>query len=139
MGKMFNISRHELNNWRWDRPSALGDEVIRSNPQKTRLVKLNLAGEHFSSYGSGELMATVEQPACRLCKRGDFFAIRRLNRDQAIANDDDDENCGGPEMPSCVLSHPGHKDGNDDGNGEEGMPGGVTGTRNGRGRKDVNG
>jgi len=35
MGQMFDKTRDQMNNWRWDNPRAFGDQVDRSNPQTT--------------------------------------------------------------------------------------------------------
>ena len=35
MGQMFDITHDQLNNWRWDNPSAFGDQVNLSNLQPT--------------------------------------------------------------------------------------------------------
>ena len=32
MGQMFDKTRDQMNNWRWDNPHAFGDQVDRSNP-----------------------------------------------------------------------------------------------------------
>jgi len=35
MGPMFDKTRDQMNNWRWDNPHAFGDRVNHSNPQTT--------------------------------------------------------------------------------------------------------
>jgi len=92
MGQMFDKTRDQMNNWRWDNPHAFGDQVDRSNPQTTSSGKVQLTGERFSWYCSDDLRAKIEPPSCRQYKPGDFLAIRPLNCDEIIDEDDDDEN-----------------------------------------------
>jgi hypothetical protein len=44
MGQMFQKTRDEMKNLRWDNPHAFGDQVDRSNAQKTSLGKFNRTG-----------------------------------------------------------------------------------------------
>jgi hypothetical protein len=48
MGQMFDKTRDQMTNWRWDNPHAFGDQVDRSNPETTRWGKVNRTGERFS-------------------------------------------------------------------------------------------
>jgi len=41
MGQMFDKTRDQMNNWKWDNPHAFADQVDRSNPQTTSLRKVN--------------------------------------------------------------------------------------------------
>jgi hypothetical protein len=41
MVQMFDKTRDQINNWRWDNPCAFGDQVDRSNPQTTSLGRFN--------------------------------------------------------------------------------------------------
>jgi hypothetical protein len=60
---MFDKTRDQMNNWRWDNPRAFGDEVDRTNLQTTSLGKVKRTGERFSWYGSDDLSAKVEPPS----------------------------------------------------------------------------
>jgi hypothetical protein len=75
MGQMFDKTRDQMNNWRWDNPRAIGDEVDRSNPQTTSSGKVKHTSERFSWYGSHDLRAKIEPPSCRQYKPGDCLAI----------------------------------------------------------------
>jgi len=44
MGQMFDKTRDQMNNWRWDNPRAFGDQVNRSNPQATSSGKVKRTG-----------------------------------------------------------------------------------------------
>jgi len=44
MGQMFDTTRNQMNNWRWDNPRAFGDEVDRSNPKTTISEKVKRPG-----------------------------------------------------------------------------------------------
>jgi len=89
---MFDKTRDQMNNWRWDNPRAFGDQVDRSNPQTTSSGKVKRTGERFSWYSSDDLRAKIEPPSCRQYKPGDFLAVRPLNWDEIIDEDDDDDN-----------------------------------------------
>jgi len=123
-GQMFDKTRDQMNNWRWDNPHAFGDQVDRSYLQTTSSGKAKCTGEHFSWYGSDDLRAKIEPPSCGQYKPGDFLAIRPLNWDGIINEDDDDENCADPGAPSGGRSHPGNDNDNDDGEDEEDTQGG---------------
>jgi hypothetical protein len=137
MGQMFDKTHDQMNNWRWDNPHAFVDQVDRSNPQATSLGKVEHTGEHFSWYGSDDHRATMEPPSCRQYKPGDILAVRPLNWDEMIDEDDDDENWADPGAPSGGWSHP--NDGNDidNGEGEEDMQRGEKGT--GKGKRTMTG
>jgi hypothetical protein len=139
MGQMFDKTRDQMNNWRWDNPRAFGDQVDRSNPQTTSSGKVKRTGERFSWYGSDDLRAKIEPPSCRQYKPGDFLAVRPLNWDEIIDEDDDDENWADPGAPSGGRSRPGDDNDNDDGEGEEDTQGGEKGTGKGKGTKDGKG
>jgi len=64
MGQMFDITRNQMSNWRWDNPCAFWDEVYRSNLQTTSSGKVKRTGEHSSLYGSDDLRAMIEPPIC---------------------------------------------------------------------------
>jgi len=40
MGQMFDKTRHQMNNWRWDNPPALGDLVDHPNLRRATLGKI---------------------------------------------------------------------------------------------------
>jgi hypothetical protein len=52
---MFDTSRDEMNNWRWDNSCAFGDQVDCTNPQIPSSEKVKSTSEHFSWYGSDDL------------------------------------------------------------------------------------
>jgi len=64
MGQMFDKTRDQMNNWRWDNPRAFGDQADRSNPQSTSSGKVTPTGERFCLYGSDDLRAQIEPPSC---------------------------------------------------------------------------
>jgi len=139
MGQMFDKTRAQMNNWRWDNPRGFGDQVDCSNPQLTRSGKAKRTGERFSWYSSDDLRAKIEPPSCRQYKLGDFLAVKQLNWDEIINEDDDDDDWADPSAPSGGMSTPG--DGNDNYNGEseEDTQGGEKGTGKGKGTKDGKG
>jgi len=128
-----------MNNWRWDNPRAFGDQVDRSNPQTTSSGKVKRTGERFSWYGSDDLRAKIEPRSCWQYKPGDFLAVRPLNWDEIIDEDEDDDNWADPGAPSGRRSRPGDGNDNDDGESEEDTQGGETGTGKGKGTKDGKG
>jgi hypothetical protein len=131
---MFDKTRDQMNNWRWDNPRVFGDQVDRSNPQTTSSGKVKRTGKDFSWYGSDDLRAKIEPPSCRQYKPGDFLAVKRLNWDEIIDEDDDDENWADPGGLSSGRSHPGDGNDNDDSQGEENTQGGEKGTGTGKGK-----
>jgi len=139
MGQMFDKTRDQMNIWRWDNPHGFGDQVDRSNPQTTSSGKVKRTGERFSWYGSDDLSAKIESPSCRQYKPGDFLAVRPLNWDEIINEDDDDDNWADPGAPSGGRSCRGDGNDNDDGEGEEATQGGEKGTGKGKGTKDGKG
>jgi len=54
--------------------------------------RLNPPHEHFSLYGSEDLMAKIQPARCWQYKPGDILAIGPLNWDEMIDEDDDDDN-----------------------------------------------
>jgi hypothetical protein len=136
---MFDKTRNQMNNWRWDNPLAFKDEVDRSNPQTTSSGKVKRTAERFSLYGSDDLRAKIEPPSCQQYKPGDFLAIRPLNWDEIIDKNDDDENWADRRAPSGGWSRPGDGNDNDNGEGEEDTRGGEKGTGNEKGTKDGKG
>jgi len=139
MGQMFDKTRDQMNNWRWDNPRAFGDQVDRSNPQTTSSEKVKHTCERFSWYGSDDLGAKIEPPSCRQYKPGDFLVVRPPNWDEIIDEDDDDDNWADPGAPSGGRSCPGDGNDNDNGESEEDMQGGEKGTGKGKGTKDGKG
>jgi len=139
MRQMFDKTCDQMNNWRWDNPRAFGDQVDRSNLQTTSSGKVKHTGERFSWYGSDDLRAKIEPPSCLQYKPGDFLAVRPLNWDEIIDEDDGDDNWADPGAPSGGRSRPGNGNDNDDGKSEEDTQGGEKRTRKGKGTKDGKG
>ena len=123
-------------NPRWDNPRACGDQVDGSNPPTTSSGKVERTGRRLSWYGRDDLRAKIELPSCRQYKPGSFLAIRPLNWDKIINDDNDDENAVDPGVPSFGSSCPRDGNDNDDNEGEEDRQGGEKGTGKGKGRKD---
>jgi len=136
---MFDKTRDQMNNCRWDNPRAFGDHVDRSNPQTTSSGKVKRTSERFSWYGSDDLRAKIEPPSCRQYKPGDFLAVTTLNWDEIIDEDHDDDNWADRGAPSGGTSRPGDGNDNDDGESEEDTQGGEKGTGKGKGTKDGKG
>jgi len=136
---MFDKTRDQMNNCRWDNPRAFGDQVNRSNPQTASSGKVKCTGERFSWYGSDDLRAKIELPSCWKYKPGNFLAVGSLNWDEIISEDGNDENWADPGAPSSGRSCP--RDGNDNDNddGEKDRQGGEKGTGKGKGTKDGTG
>ena len=44
MAQVFDKTRDQMNNWRWDNPCAFGDQVDRTNPQTTNSRKIKHTG-----------------------------------------------------------------------------------------------
>jgi len=139
MGQMFDKTCDQMNNWRWNNPDAFGDQVDRSNPQTTSSGKVKRTSECFSWYSSDDLRAKIEPPSCRQYKPDDFLAVRPLNWDEIINEDDDDKNWEDPGAPSGGSSRPGDSNDHDNGEGEEDTQGGEKRTRKGKGTKDWKG
>jgi hypothetical protein len=136
IGQMFHKTHDQMNNARWDNPSAFRDQVDRSNPQTTSSGKVKRTGEHFSWHGSDDLRAKIEPPRCWQYKPGDFRAVRPLNWDEIIEENDDDVNWADCGAPSSGRSRPGKGNDNDNGESEEDTQGAEKGTRKGKGIKD---
>jgi hypothetical protein len=137
IGPMFDKTRGQMSSWRWDNPRDFGDQVDRSNPQTIRLGKVERSGERFSWYRSEDLRAKIELPSCWLYKPGYFMAMRPLNWDEIIDQDDNDENWADPAVPSHRKSCPCNGNDNDNSEGEEeDTQGGEKGTGKGKGTKD---
>jgi len=133
MGQMFDKTRDQMNNWRWDNPLAIGDQVDHSNPQTTSLGKVEHTGEHFAWYISDDFRAKIEPPSCPQYKLSDFLAVRPSNWDVILDENDDDENWADPGAPSGGRGSHGDGNDNDNGEGEEDKQGGEEG--NGKGRE----
>ena len=127
-----------MNNWRWANPGAFGDQVNRSNPQTTSLGKVKPTSKRFSWYGSDDLSAKIEPPSCQQYKPGNFLAVRPLNWDEIIDEDENEDNWADPAAPSGGRSRPGNgnDNDNDDGECEKDMQGGEKGTGKGKGTKN---
>jgi hypothetical protein len=68
-----------------------------------------------------------------------LLAVRRLNWNEIIDKDDDDENWADPRGPSGGRSRPGDGNDNDDREGEEDTQGAEKGSGKGKGTKDEKG
>jgi len=132
---MFHKTFDQMNNWRWDYLCAFGDQVDRSNPQITSLGKVERTSKRFSWYCSDALRAKIEPPSCRKYKPVDFLAVRPLNWDEIVDEDDDDEDSADPGAPSSGRCRHGDGSDNDDGEGEEDTQGSEKGTGKRKGGK----
>jgi len=139
VGQIFDKTPHQMNNCRWDNPGALRDQVDSSNPQITNLGNIERTGERFPRYGSDDLQGKIEPPSCRQYKPGDVLAVKTLNWDKIIHEDDDDDNWADPGEPSGGRSRSCDWNDHDDGESEEDRQGAGKGTRRGKGTKDGNG
>jgi len=81
---MFDTTRDQMKNWRWDIPHPFGDQVDHSNPVTTRSGKVNHIRECFSWYGSDDLKALIEPTSCRRYKPGDYLPVTSLNWDEIV-------------------------------------------------------
>jgi len=135
MGQMVDKTLDHMNNWRWDYLCAFGDTVDRSNPQITSSGKVERTSKRFSWYCSDALRAKIEPPNCRKYKPVDFLAVRPLNWDEIVKEDDDDEDLADPGAPSSGRCRHGDGSDNDDGEGEEDTQGGEKGTGKRKGVK----
>jgi len=139
MGQMFDKTCDQITIWRWDNPLPFGDQVDRSNRQTTSSGKVKRTGERFSWYGSDDLKAKIEPPSCRQYKPGNLLAVRPLNWDEILDENDDNETWANPGAPSGGRSRPGDGNDNDDGEGEEDTQGGETRTGKRKGAMDGKG
>jgi hypothetical protein len=92
MGRKFFKTHHRMKYWRWGNPHAFEHQVNRSNQKTSSSGMVKPTGEHFSGYSSDDLRHMIELPTCWQYKPGDILAIRSLNWDEII-NDNDDEKC----------------------------------------------
>ena len=139
MDYMVVTTRDQMNNWRWDNAHAFADELDRSNPQTTSSGQVKRNGECLCWYGSDDSRAKIELPSCWQYEPGNFLAVRPLNWDEMIEEDDMEENWADPGAPSSGTNRPGIGNDNDDGEGEDDMEGGEKGTGEGKGTKDGKG
>jgi hypothetical protein len=91
MGHMFDNTGNQTNNQWWDNLRAFGDQVDCSNPQTTSSWRGKSTRESFTCYSCDDPWVKVEPSRCQLFKAGDFLAVRRLNWDETINDDDNDE------------------------------------------------
>jgi len=119
MGQMSEKTSYQMNNRRWDNPSAFRVQVDHSNLQTTRSGHVNRTREWLSSYRSDDLMAQIDPPSCRQNKHGDFLVVGPLNWDERVVEDHNEENFADPRGLSGGRWHPGDGNDNNDGNGEE--------------------
>jgi hypothetical protein len=126
---MFDKTRDQMNNWRWDNPRPFGDPVDHSNPETTSSGKVKRTVQLSSWYRSADLRANIVPPSCRQYKPDNFLVVTPLNWYEIIDEDVEDDNWADPTAPSGERSCPGDDHDNDDGTGEENTQGGETGTR----------
>jgi len=138
MGQMFDTTRYQINNWRWDNPRVFRDQVDCSNPQTTDLARLKSRSERFPWCCSDDRRAMIEPPSRWRYKQGHLLAVRPLSWYEIIDEDDDDENWPNPRAPSGGRSHPTDDNDNENGEGEEDMQGGEQPTGKGKGTQDGN-
>jgi len=100
MGQMLDKTRDQMNNRRWDNPQAFRDQVDCSDPQTTSSGMVKWIGECTTWYGSDDLRAKIEPPSYQQYKPGDMLAVRPLNWEEIIDEDDDDETWVYPGAPS---------------------------------------
>jgi hypothetical protein len=81
----------------------------------------------------------IYPPSSRQYKPGNLLAVRQLNWDLIIDEDDDEEDLRDPGAPSSGRTHPGDGNVNDDDEGDDDMQNVETGTGNGMGTKDGKG
>jgi hypothetical protein len=81
----------------------------------------------------------VEPPFCRQYKPGDSLAVRPLNLEEIIDEENEDENCADVGAPSGGSSRPSDGNDNDNVKGEENTQGGEKGTGTEKGTYDGKG
>jgi len=81
-----------MNNCRVYNPRAFGGHIDHSNPQTPSSRKVQRTGQCFSRQGSDDPAAKIEPPSWRQCEPNDFLAVRPLNWDDIVDEDDDDAN-----------------------------------------------
>jgi hypothetical protein len=128
-----------MNNWRWDNCWAFRDQDDSSNLETTTSGKFVSIGNRFCWYGSDDCRARIDPPSCRQYKTGDFRTVRRLNWDEIIDEDEDDENWADRRVPSGGISCPGHGNDNDNSKSEEDTQSGGKGNRKRMGAKNGKG
>ena len=136
---MVDQTRYQMNSWRWGNPRAFGDQVDRSNPQRTSSGKYEHTIKRSSWYGSDDLGATIEQPSSRQFKPGYFLAVISLNWGETIDEDVDDETGADSRAPSGEGSRPGNGNDSVNGDGEKETQGGEKATGKGKVTQDGKG
>jgi len=121
MGPMSDNTCNQMNDSRWDNPHAFWDPIDHSNLRTTSSGKVKRTSEHFSRYGSDDLWAKIEPPSFQQYKPGDFLAVRPLNWDEIMDEDDVDENWADPRASSVGRRHHRDANDNDDSEGDEDM------------------
>jgi hypothetical protein len=136
---MFDTTRGQRNNWRWETHPAFGQKWITSIRSQPSRGKVKPNRKYFSWYGIDDLRAKIQPRSCRQYKAGSFLAVGPLNWDKIIDKDDDNENWVDPRAQSGARSRPG--DGNDDDDGErkEATQGCEKSIGKGKGKKDGKG
>jgi hypothetical protein len=88
-------------------------------------------------YDSDDSRVNIELRTCWRYKPGDFLAVRPLNWDEIIDEDDDDGNWADQGAPSGGRSRTGDGNHNDNHEGDEDTQGGDKGT--GKGKRTMDG
>jgi len=96
MAQMFDTTLNQMNNCRWDIPSAFSDYVDPSNLLTTSSGKVQHTGECSSWYSSPDRRALIAQSRCWQYKPDDLLAGRPLNWVEIIDGDDDDGSLADP-------------------------------------------
>ena len=100
MEQMFHYSHHQVNNWRCDNPHVFRNQVHCATPQTTSSGKVKYSVKCFSLYGSDDLSVKIEPRCRRHYKLSDVLAIRPMNSDETIDEDDYDDNLADHGAPS---------------------------------------
>jgi hypothetical protein len=65
LGKMYDTTHDQMNNWRLDNHRAFGDKVDHTNLLTTCLGTVKRTGQDFSWYGYDNPLAMIELSSCR--------------------------------------------------------------------------
>jgi hypothetical protein len=88
MGHIFATTSSQMNNWGWDNPGAFMDEVASFYPPKTISGKAKPHGDSFYLSGCDYPRAKSEESCCQQYKPSDVLAIKPLNWDEIIDDND---------------------------------------------------
>jgi hypothetical protein len=101
---MFDKTRDQMNNWRWDNPHTLGDQFNPSNPQTTSSGKVKCTRERFSRYSSDDLRVNIRKQYFRPggMAPSEWTRSIRAVRDIPVA----DYSAAGVNATRCVSYRP---------------------------------